>query len=208
VGLLHRSMRLKRTSRWRVGLRPVGVLPCGGGSLRVFILGGTGLIGSAIVQALIARGHTVLGLARSHASAARLAGWGVTPIAGDMRAPRPWARTLPPIVQISSGRDLTVIAQRCGISADARHLTSDILLTRGFAFHSGGVQVASGSAFLLPFSSAFATQRRSATGCRACSADGHYTILWRASRHDQDNRASHTKGRPRRPRTAAPVPTG
>jgi nucleoside-diphosphate-sugar epimerase len=73
------------------------VLRRGGGSLRVFILGGTGIIGSAIVQALIARGHAVLGLARSDASAARLAGWGVTPIAGDIRAPEPWARRLPPV---------------------------------------------------------------------------------------------------------------
>jgi len=69
----------------------------GGGQLRVFILGGTGVIGSAVVRALIARGHSVLGLARSGASAARLADWGATPIAGDIILPEPWADGLPQI---------------------------------------------------------------------------------------------------------------
>jgi nucleoside-diphosphate-sugar epimerase len=65
--------------------------------LRVFVLGGTGVIGSAIVPALIARGHSVLGLARSDASAARLAEYGATPIAGDIAALEPWTERLPPI---------------------------------------------------------------------------------------------------------------
>jgi nucleoside-diphosphate-sugar epimerase len=65
--------------------------------LRAFVLGGTGVIGSAIVPALIARGHSVLGLARSDASAARLAEYGATPIAGDIAEPEPWTERLPPI---------------------------------------------------------------------------------------------------------------
>jgi nucleoside-diphosphate-sugar epimerase len=65
--------------------------------LRVFILGGTGAIGSAVVHELIGRGHEVCGLARSDASAAKLGESGATSIAGDIAAPERWAARLPPL---------------------------------------------------------------------------------------------------------------
>lgn len=52
--------------------------------MHVFITGGTGLIGSAVVAELIANDHTVLGLARSDASAAALKSAGAEPIRGDL----------------------------------------------------------------------------------------------------------------------------
>jgi nucleoside-diphosphate-sugar epimerase len=63
--------------------------------LRVFILGGTGSIGSPIVRELIERGHEVWALARSEASAAKLREGGATAIAGDIAAPERWTARLP-----------------------------------------------------------------------------------------------------------------
>jgi nucleoside-diphosphate-sugar epimerase len=63
--------------------------------LRVFILGGTGSIGSPIVRALIERGHEVSALARSEASASKLRAGGATVMAGDIAAPERWTAGLP-----------------------------------------------------------------------------------------------------------------
>jgi nucleoside-diphosphate-sugar epimerase len=63
--------------------------------LRVFILGGTGSIGSPIVRELIERGHEVWALARSEASAAKLRDGGATAIARDIAAPECWTARLP-----------------------------------------------------------------------------------------------------------------
>lgn len=63
--------------------------------MRVFVLGGTGSIGSPTVRELIARGHDVSALARSDASAAKLRGMGAAPIAGNIASPEQWAESLP-----------------------------------------------------------------------------------------------------------------
>lgn len=52
--------------------------------MRVFITGGTGLIGSAVVAELLGNGHTVLGLARSDSSAAALQTAGAEALRGDL----------------------------------------------------------------------------------------------------------------------------
>src|SRR6201995_2894266 len=52
--------------------------------MRVFVTGGTGLIGSAIVAELLGHGHTVLALARSGSSAATLQTEGAESIRGDL----------------------------------------------------------------------------------------------------------------------------
>jgi nucleoside-diphosphate-sugar epimerase len=65
--------------------------------LRVFVLGGTGAIGSPTVQKLIERRHHVWALARSENSASRLAEMGATPIEGDSSSPERWAAKLPDV---------------------------------------------------------------------------------------------------------------
>ncbi|MGN6723032.1 MAG: SDR family oxidoreductase [Marmoricola sp.] len=52
--------------------------------MRVFITGGTGLIGSAVVSELLDHDHTVLALARSDTSAAKLSAVGAEPIRGGL----------------------------------------------------------------------------------------------------------------------------
>jgi nucleoside-diphosphate-sugar epimerase len=63
--------------------------------VRVFVLGGTGSIGSPTVRGLIKCGHDVRALARSDAAAAKLAESGATPIPGDIASPERWATRLP-----------------------------------------------------------------------------------------------------------------
>ncbi len=52
--------------------------------MRVFITGGTGMIGSAVVAELIGHGHSVLALARSDASALAAEGAGAEPLRGAL----------------------------------------------------------------------------------------------------------------------------
>jgi nucleoside-diphosphate-sugar epimerase len=52
--------------------------------MHVFITGGSGLIGSAVVAELLGNGHTVLALARSDSSAAVLENAGAEPLRGDL----------------------------------------------------------------------------------------------------------------------------
>ncbi len=62
--------------------------------MRICLLGATGSIGSAVLRTLIARGHEIVALARSYASATILKQAGATPIRGDLARPEHWMARL------------------------------------------------------------------------------------------------------------------
>src|SRR6266568_2166 len=64
------------------------------GTKRLFILGGTGFIGSETVREAVAQGWSVTALARSEEKADRLRALGAVPVIGDARAPPEWVETV------------------------------------------------------------------------------------------------------------------
>jgi nucleoside-diphosphate-sugar epimerase len=76
--------------------------------MHVFVTGGTGQTGPAIVAELVAAGHTVTGLARSDTSAARLESLGATPHRGsldDLDSLRRGAESAEGVVHMAFGGD-------------------------------------------------------------------------------------------------------
>lgn len=65
--------------------------------MRVFLLGGTGSIGTPVLHELIRRGHEVVALARSDKSGATLERQGATVLRGDIAAPQGWVPALPTV---------------------------------------------------------------------------------------------------------------
>ncbi|MEN9061865.1 NAD(P)H-binding protein [Ponticoccus litoralis] len=58
--------------------------------MQVFILGGTGTIGTAVVGELVSRNHQVFALSRSERSDELLLSAGATPVRGDLSEPDGW----------------------------------------------------------------------------------------------------------------------
>ena len=106
--------------------------------MRIFITGGTGLIGSAIVKNLIAHDHQVFALARSDISKNKLITAGATPIPGDITRPEKWCADLPDID--------AAIHTACDFSDAMPQMDATLLdhlipaLTRPKQHHSGPVR--------------------------------------------------------------------
>ena len=78
--------------------------------MHVFVTGGTGLIGSAVVTELLGHGHTVLALARSDASALALKSAGAEPLRGDLadlNAVRAGADQADGLIHLAFGNDFS-----------------------------------------------------------------------------------------------------
>ncbi len=93
--------------------------------MRVFLLGATGSIGSAVLGGLADRGHEIFALARSDRSAGKIIQHRATAIRGDIETPERWASALPDVD--------AVVHMACEFSdamgATDRHLL-DVLLAR------------------------------------------------------------------------------
>lgn len=78
--------------------------------MRVFITGGTGLIGSAVIADLLGHGHSVLALARSDKSAQVATALGAEPIRGaiaDLEALRSGAARADGVIHLAFANDFT-----------------------------------------------------------------------------------------------------
>ncbi|HEY4457337.1 MAG TPA: SDR family oxidoreductase [Pseudonocardiaceae bacterium] len=78
--------------------------------MRVFITGGTGRIGSAVIAELLGNGHTVLALARSDSGAAALQTAGAEPLRGglaDLTALRAGAAKADGVIHLAFGNDFS-----------------------------------------------------------------------------------------------------
>src|SRR5687767_15270217 len=62
--------------------------------MRVFLTGGTGYIGSAVLDALLRAGHRVTAIVRDPEKAARLTARGATTVVGELGAPKSFASAI------------------------------------------------------------------------------------------------------------------
>jgi nucleoside-diphosphate-sugar epimerase len=81
--------------------------------MRVFVTGGSGYVGGAVVEELVRAGHAVTGLARSPAAAERLEELGAAAVQGDLAHPDAWARA-------ATGSDAVVHLAQDGAAGDRR----------------------------------------------------------------------------------------
>ncbi|MFF3484321.1 SDR family oxidoreductase [Streptomyces sp. NPDC002701] len=101
--------------------------------MRVFITGGTGLIGSAVVAELLGAGHTVTALARSDASATRAGAAGAEVLRGgltDLQTLRTGAEKADGVIHLAFGNDFSspeALARAVGEEQEALAVLGDTL---------------------------------------------------------------------------------
>ena len=84
--------------------------------MRIFVTGATGWVGSAVVKDLIAEGHEVTGLARSPASAEKLAATGAQVVHGsieDIEVLRTAAQVADAVIHTAFNHDWSRFAENC-----------------------------------------------------------------------------------------------
>ena len=116
--------------------------------MRVFVTGGTGFVGSAVVRTLVAKGHEVLGLARSEEAAAKLEGLGASAHAGDLEDPdslAAGAAACDGAVHLGFVHDFARFAEVCAIDARAVEV-----LAGAYAGSERPLVVTSGVALVAP----------------------------------------------------------
>ncbi|WP_031074821.1 SDR family oxidoreductase [Streptomyces sp. NRRL WC-3742] len=118
--------------------------------MRVFVTGGTGLVGSAVVTELLSAGHAVTALARSDASAAHAEAAGATAVRGaltDLTVLRAAAEQADGVIHLAFSNDFSspeALAQGIAEEAAALEALGDALIgtDRPLVTVSGTPQVA------------------------------------------------------------------
>ena len=114
----------------------------------VFVTGASGFIGSAAIPRLLARGHRVLGLARSDSGAAAVKELGATPHRGslqDLESLRQGARQADAILHLGFEHDFTRLAEVSALDKSAIEAMCGMLEGSGRPFIAS-----SGTALLAP----------------------------------------------------------
>ena len=116
--------------------------------MRLLVTGASGWIGSASVTELIAAGHHVLGLARSDAAAARIAGLGAEVVRGsldDVASLRAAAARAQGVVHLGYNHDFSQMPAAARTDRTAIDTFADVLQGTG-----GPLMIASGTLGLAP----------------------------------------------------------
>lgn len=112
--------------------------------MRILVTGASGWIGSASVKELIAAGHHVLGLARSDASAERIAALGAEAVRGSLDDPaslRGAAAQAEGVVHLGYNHDFSQMAAAAQTDRAAIEAFADVLQgTGGPLLIAGGIQ--------------------------------------------------------------------
>ena len=111
-------------------------------TMRIFVTGATGFIGSATVRELLGAGHQVLGLVRSDEGAAALAAMGAGVVRGsldDLDALRRGAEAADGVIHTAFIHDFTSFAESCAVDQRAIAAIGEVLAgtSRPFAITSG-----------------------------------------------------------------------